>query len=449
MVDFDGRLIRVGTLAPAAAAVTTLIPTGIPSEEAFGTPIVTESVTLIPTGIPSEEAFGTPVLVADGVLLPTGIPSEEVFGTPIVTGALLATGIPSEEAFGTPSITLTTLLLATGIPSEEAFGTPVLTAPILPAGIPSEEVFGRPLVFAPADLAIAPVTGTFRGGEPLRFRGGQLNMTACADTFADGVVGPLWVDISSGGGSVTESAALSALTLDSGLTAGALAGVQTADQMLDFDAEAVFELAAVERPTYPARPYIAELGLKLAASDSSVRIRIRLEQQARLLYLETRVNGELSDFVRTPLATNTATGARNTLRILRAGRQIILFQNGQVIANFKWFEGLAHIELIVRNDAVVSSRTVTRVRTYTRRPVVRLGDEAVRDLRIVGIDRAEGSAPKVECDIDTVDTLVTGCTGSPSVIASGFTYVREADLIQFTNSGAALVVCNDAVLTKG
>ena len=42
------------------------------------------SDTLIPTSIPSEEAFGIPLVVL--VLAPTSIASEEVFGFPTISG---------------------------------------------------------------------------------------------------------------------------------------------------------------------------------------------------------------------------------------------------------------------------------------------------------------------------------------------------------------------------
>ena len=55
----------------------------------------------------SQEAFGT-VTVAPGpvTIAPTGIPSEEAVGTPDVMQVLGPEGIVSEEAFGTPKLTL-------------------------------------------------------------------------------------------------------------------------------------------------------------------------------------------------------------------------------------------------------------------------------------------------------------------------------------------------------
>lgn len=62
--------------------------------------------TVLLTGIPSAESWGTP-LVNDGVVRPTGIPSEESWGTPTTTVGPVTVGppsIPSGEFFGIPFV---------------------------------------------------------------------------------------------------------------------------------------------------------------------------------------------------------------------------------------------------------------------------------------------------------------------------------------------------------
>lgn len=150
-----------GTAVVQPGAVT-LSPSGIASEEAFGTPALTVgAVTVSPTGIASDEAFGTAVLTATITVSPTGIPSEEAFGTPVLTpGAVTVspTGIASTEAFGTPSLTPGAVTVSpSGIASEEAFGTPtVLDQPIIfPPSIASEEAFGTATIL-PGSVTILP-----------------------------------------------------------------------------------------------------------------------------------------------------------------------------------------------------------------------------------------------------------------------------------------------------
>jgi hypothetical protein len=63
-----------------------------------------------PSGIASQEAFGTPTIIQPGqVITPLGIPGIVVFGTPTVQGGadeihITPGGIASEEAFGSPTV---------------------------------------------------------------------------------------------------------------------------------------------------------------------------------------------------------------------------------------------------------------------------------------------------------------------------------------------------------
>lgn len=145
-----------------AAVSQALSPSGIASEEAFGSPVVAGPI--IASGIASAEAFGEPVLAgAPQSVTPSGI-FEESFGTPKVAGPVIASGIASEEAFGTPTVNLQQAVAPDGIASEEAFGTPYVAnvQSIIPSGIASEEAFGTPVVAA-GPQGVFPV-GIYEGG---------------------------------------------------------------------------------------------------------------------------------------------------------------------------------------------------------------------------------------------------------------------------------------------
>jgi hypothetical protein len=59
-----------------------VVNAGIPSAEAVGHPLVAYLQNIVPAGIPSLEAVGTPGILRGPIILrPTGIPSEERFGT--------------------------------------------------------------------------------------------------------------------------------------------------------------------------------------------------------------------------------------------------------------------------------------------------------------------------------------------------------------------------------
>jgi len=128
-IDIDGEAISDPWSIGAdwvAASGDDISPTGIASEEAFGTAVLTTgAVTLSPTGIASAEAFGSHTVANVQVLSPSGIASEEAFGTAVLTtGAVTVSpsGIASEESFGAHNVSQATFLRPTGIASAEAFG---------------------------------------------------------------------------------------------------------------------------------------------------------------------------------------------------------------------------------------------------------------------------------------------------------------------------------------
>jgi hypothetical protein len=166
---------------------------GITSLESFGTANL--ELFLFPSGISSEEAFGSPTLDAGGsaeaitvdtlsmvfgfgslsyesdqneLIVPSGIASSETFGTPtVIPGAsvIIPSGITTQEVFGTPTIIPGTAIVApSGITTREAFGTARIGMNVLPAGISSEEDVSSPYVF-PGGVHIIPTgiasTGAF------------------------------------------------------------------------------------------------------------------------------------------------------------------------------------------------------------------------------------------------------------------------------------------------
>lgn len=121
----------------------------IASAEAFGLPELVKLIyNLRPTGIPSAEAIGSPLVTFPQFLYMTGIPSAEAFGTALLRNTFNPVAIPSVEAFGTPMFTVGPVSVAPeGISSAEAFGTAKLSyVVIVTAGIASAEVVPGPKV---------------------------------------------------------------------------------------------------------------------------------------------------------------------------------------------------------------------------------------------------------------------------------------------------------------
>lgn len=139
-----------------------IAPSSILSEQAVGTPTVSVgSATLSPTGIATAESFGLPTITVGGIALqPSAIGSEESFGAPtILTGNVNVAplGIASGESVGSPTSTSVVNVSPTGISSEEAFGSPTITTSIsvAPTGIATAESFGAPSI-STGNVNIAP-----------------------------------------------------------------------------------------------------------------------------------------------------------------------------------------------------------------------------------------------------------------------------------------------------
>lgn len=137
-----------------------IIATGIPSEEAIGSPKV--NLTLRPAGIDSAEEIGSPTVTPGAVTIqPTGIASAEEIGSPKVNLTLRPAGIDSAEEIGSPKVNLT--ISPAGIASAEAIGAIQVNLTLSPDGIASAEAIGTPSVaqrLAPDGIASAEAIGS-------------------------------------------------------------------------------------------------------------------------------------------------------------------------------------------------------------------------------------------------------------------------------------------------
>lgn len=162
-IDLSGEAIGSGEALGSPGAVLKLTVTGIASGEMFGSHELDRII--VPVQIGGGVVFGIPHLIASVIQLITGIPSQEAFGTPTLPDNIHPTSIDSGEAIGYASVGKG--INPAGIVSSEAVGSPTLTGPrIIPVDIPSEEAFGTPNINAPVidvagqGIASAAVFGT-------------------------------------------------------------------------------------------------------------------------------------------------------------------------------------------------------------------------------------------------------------------------------------------------
>ena len=158
-LDASGFVIAVPEVGGASAQ--TVIPTGVASAAAAGTPTITTATTVVPTGVASAAAAGTPTLTTATTVVPTGVPTAAAAGTPTVTTAttVVPTGVPSAAAAGTPTVTTSTTVVPTGVPSAAAAGSPTITTAVtvVPTGVPSAAAAGTPTIVM-GDTAIVEIT---------------------------------------------------------------------------------------------------------------------------------------------------------------------------------------------------------------------------------------------------------------------------------------------------
>jgi len=193
----SAEAVGTATVTVDATAQTVTVTAGVTSGEAFGAPVVSVDLadqTVAVLGVGSSEAFGSPTVSLPQDVSPTGIATAEAFGSPVVAGA----GGFGAAAFGTSpfgSGATDQTIVAVGIATGEAIGIPVMLPEqlVTPAGIFGAEAFGSPVVTVDlADQTIVAVgidSGEVFGapdvaGEPLVLPDG----VATAEAFGSPVV---------------------------------------------------------------------------------------------------------------------------------------------------------------------------------------------------------------------------------------------------------------------
>ena len=175
---FDARTPRVFGYQ-GGSNVQTLIPTGLPSAFAAGTPDLKYNQDLGMTGLASGFAPGEPNLEFLNTVIPTGLPSGFAVGVPTLSlGTITPTGKASDFAPGRPTLNLYQAVVPTGLPTAFAAGKPSLVPAqvIDTTGLASGFVPGQPVVTGgPQRIALSQLglpsgfkagVPTLTGGEP-------------------------------------------------------------------------------------------------------------------------------------------------------------------------------------------------------------------------------------------------------------------------------------------
>lgn len=273
---------------------------------------------------------------------------------------------------------------------------------------------------------VGTAAGPTTGGTTVTLLSAALDVTGCQPTLTDGVLDG-WTNISSGGGSVVERAADACLVLDTGITAGAVAGVRrTAATDVNFDVDVVAQV-------------VFQQGQDAIALE--LTLRIDANNDFRVLWTNdlVTVRARLGGVTRLDQQAGAAAGLA-ALRLVRVVGNVHVLLGGHELAVVPWSTGAGAIELIARNT---TARVVTRVSRYVRRPVVLFGGELVRTVvdNMGALGRATVVTPAYPRP-DLVDIAVYGCGGTSDTLADGFRYVGPGGL----RVGSAFEILNDEAL---
>lgn len=160
---------------PVLLPTSTISLTAIASAESLGTPRLVPQATIIPSGIPTGEAVGTPAILGGGfIILPSSIASAEQVVSPSVlpgNASISPTSIGSGEALGTPRIVTGGVVIApSSVASGESVGTPSLipgSVNVRPVAIATAELLGLPSLVPSNTIVVESIAGAEALGFPV------------------------------------------------------------------------------------------------------------------------------------------------------------------------------------------------------------------------------------------------------------------------------------------
>jgi hypothetical protein len=110
-----------------------------------------------------------------------------------------------------------------------------------------------------------------------------------------------------------------------------------------------------------------------------------------------------------------------------------------------WEDGDVEIEIRALNDATLTSRVVSRVTRWLRRPVVLFGSIPLQAVVPRADTWIEGSTPP-QILPGAVDVVVYGGAGATGTTVDGFEYLLSPGVQVFGQSGARVTTLRDLVI---
>lgn len=257
---------------------------------------------------------------------------------------------------------------------------------------------------------VAGASGDVAGGAEVLIAGQGLDMRSVCDAFTDGVLG--WTNVSTGDGILAEVVGGLDLRAGSGTAAARTTAGTTLDARVAVEVSTVVLGAA-------ASVVAAGFGLVVDANND-LWLDLVVEPTRRYARVVARVAGG-ETFRRTHDLT-PGVALSSTLRLLRAGGQVVVWVGGRELEDLRWLTTSAAPTVRVVGGTGATVRT--RVLAYDRSVVVRFGGVPARLVGYESASRVAVRAPPADRP-GTVTLTTAAADGAEVAVSGGFTYTID------------------------
>lgn len=294
--------------------------------------------------------------------------------------------------------------------------------------------------------AVTPEVGSSKGGDKFIVKGSGFDPRQWDDLFDAVSLDILkWTDISSGTGSVSTGAFR--LQLDTGATAGSVAGVESVAAWGNTQGEIRVVVPRFDR--FPLTEVVlSSLTLYVDADNYAVTKLVMGKSLSTLkLVCEVYRGGILKD----SKTVQNWTRGLSVIKILRFDAVLWFIVNGSVIMRSAQFiQDSATFRITNTNQSAAYDVQGVRVEHFYYRPFAVFGKEPVHDTVVVSDKRVRGSTPpsrdvryRNAAYAGLVDVGVVGVAYGAKVDAFEYVYESALNIINSVQAGVRMSLIND------
>lgn len=294
--------------------------------------------------------------------------------------------------------------------------------------------------------AVSPETGSSKGGDDFIIKGSGFDPRQWDDLFDGGSLDTAkWTDISSGTGSVSTGAFR--LQLDTGATAGSVAGIESTQTWGNTQGE--IRVVVPRFDTFPTTEVVlSALTLYVDANNYAVAKLTMGKSLATLnLVCEVYRGGALKD----SKTFENWTRGLSVIKILRFDSVLWFIVNGSVVMRSAQFiQDAATFRISNANQAAAYDVQGVRIEHFYYRPYAVFGKEPVHDTVVVSDKRVRGIVPpsrdsryRGAAYAGLVDVGVVGVAYGAKVDAFDYFFEGALNIINSVQSGVKMSMISD------